>query len=123
MNPYNPEVTIRRINGDDKAQWLALWQGYLDFYRADVAPQVTDRTFERLGQDEQVYGLVAQDADGQLLGLMNLVFHPSTWSAVGYCYIEDLYVSPQAAATRCRKSCSNRRIAWQRRAAAIGSTG
>ncbi|MEW7001358.1 hypothetical protein M5585_19210 [Serratia ureilytica] len=71
-------MTIRRINGDDKAQWLALWQGYLDFYRADVAPQVTDRTFERLGQDEQVYGLVAQDADGQLLGLMNLVFHPST---------------------------------------------
>lgn len=98
MNLSNPEVTIRRINGDDKAQWLALWQGYLDFYRADVAPQVTERTFERLGQDEQVYGLVAEDAEGRLLGLMNLVFHPSTWSAVGYCYIEDLYVSPQAAA-------------------------
>ncbi|MBI6153083.1 GNAT family N-acetyltransferase [Serratia surfactantfaciens] len=96
MNPSNPEVTIRRINGDDKAQWLALWQGYLDFYRADVAPQVTDLTFERLGQDEQVFGLVAEDAEGRLLGLMNLVFHPSTWSAVGYCYIEDLYVSPQA---------------------------
>lgn len=31
MNLSNPEVTIRRINGDDKAQWLALWQGYLDF--------------------------------------------------------------------------------------------
>lgn len=88
MNLSNPEVTIRRINGDDKAQWLALWQGYLDFYRADVAPQVTERTFERLGQDEQVYGLVAEDAEGRLLGLMNLVFHPSTWSAVGYCYIE-----------------------------------
>lgn len=123
MNLSNPEVTIRRINGDDKAQWLALWQGYLDFYRADVAPQVTDRTFERLGQDEQVYGLVAEDAEGRLLGLMNLVFHPSTWSAVGYCYIEDLYVSPQAAAARCRKSCSNRRIGWRRHAAAIGSIG
>lgn len=72
--------------------------GLSRFYRADVAPQVTDRTFERLGQDEQVYGLVAEDAEGRLLGLMNLVFHPSTWSAVGYCYIEDLYVSPQAAA-------------------------
>ncbi|MCR2669548.1 GNAT family N-acetyltransferase, partial [Salmonella enterica] len=70
MNPSNREVTIRRINGDGRAQWLALWQGYLDFYRADVAPQVTDRTFERLGQDEQVYGLVAEDADGRLLGLM-----------------------------------------------------
>ena len=72
--------------------------GLSRFYRADVAPQVTERTFERLGQDEQVYGLVAEDAEGRLLGLMNLVFHPSTWSAVGYCYIEDLYVSPQAAA-------------------------
>lgn len=123
MNPSNREVTIRRINGDDRAQWLALWQGYLDFYRAEVAPQVTDRTFERLGQDEQVYGLVAEDADGRLLGLMNLVFHPSTWSAVGYCYIEDLYVSPQAAAIKCRKNCSNRRIGWRRRAAAIGSIG
>ena len=70
--------------------------GLSRFYRADVAPQVTERTFERLGQDEQVYGLVAEDAEGRLLGLMNLVFHPSTWSAVGYCYIEDLYVSPQA---------------------------
>ena len=73
MNLSNPEVTIRRINGDDKAQWLALWQGYLDFYRADVAPQVTERTFERPGQDEQVYGLVAEDAEGRLLGLMNRV--------------------------------------------------
>ena len=74
MNLSNPEVTIRRINGDDKAQWLALWQGYLDFYRADVAPQVTERTFERPGQDEQVYGLVAEDAEGRLLGLMNRCF-------------------------------------------------
>lgn len=122
MNLSNPEVTIRRINGDDKAQWLALWQGYLDFYRADVAPQVTERTFERLGQDEQVYGLVAEDAEGRLLGLMNWCFIRPR-SAVGYCYIEDLYVSPQAAAARCRKSCSNRHTDWQRRAAAIGSTG
>ncbi|MGL9740392.1 hypothetical protein [Serratia sp. (in: enterobacteria)] len=40
MNPSNREVTIRRINGDDRAQWLALWQGYLDFYRAEVAVRV-----------------------------------------------------------------------------------
>ena len=56
MNLSNPEVTIRRINGDDKAQWLALWQGYLDFYRADVAPQVTERTFERRGRMNRCTG-------------------------------------------------------------------
>lgn len=122
MNLSNPEVTIRRINGDDKAQWLALWQGYLDFYRADVAPQVTERTFERLGQDEQVYGLVAEDAEGRLLGLMNLVFHPSTERGRLLLYRRS-YARRRRAAARCRKSCSNRHTDWQRRAAAIGSTG
>ena len=122
MNLSNPEVTIRRINGDDKAQWLALWQGYLDFYRADVAPQVTERTFERTGQDEQVYGLVAEDAEGRLLGLMNTVFHPSTERGRLLLYRRSLCVAAGAAA-RCRKSCSNRHTDWQRRAAAIGSTG
>ena len=42
-----------------------------------------------------MYGLVAEDAEGRLLGLMNWCFIRPR-SAVGYCYIEDLYVSPQA---------------------------
>jgi GNAT superfamily N-acetyltransferase len=94
MHPVNSEVVVRRIKNDDKSQWLDLWQGYLHFYRADISEQVTHHTFERLCEEQQVYGLVAEDKDGKLLGLMNLIFHPSTWSSVGYCYIEDLYVSP-----------------------------
>lgn len=96
MHPVNSEVVVRRIKNDDKSQWLDLWQGYLHFYRADISEQVTNHTFERLCEEQQVYGLVAEDKDGKLLGLMNLIFHPSTWSSVGYCYIEDLYVSPMA---------------------------
>lgn len=96
MLPVHNEVTIRKLQNADKPQWLDLWQGYLHFYRADIKPQVTDHTFGRLCEDPQVYGLVAEDKDGNLLGLMNLIFHPSTWSSVGYCYIEDLYVSPAA---------------------------
>ncbi|MFZ4833602.1 GNAT family N-acetyltransferase [Rouxiella sp. Mn2063] len=96
MIQCNSEVVVRRIKNDDKSQWLALWQGYLHFYRADVTAQITDNTFERLCGDQHVYGLVAEDKNGNLLGLMNLIFHPSTWSTAGYCYIEDLYVSPTA---------------------------
>jgi GNAT superfamily N-acetyltransferase len=39
-------------------------------------------------------GLVATDSDDQPIGLAHLVFHPATWSASGYCYLEDLYVDP-----------------------------
>ncbi|WP_454877946.1 GNAT family N-acetyltransferase [Serratia inhibens] len=96
MHPVSNDVVVRKIQNGDKSQWLDLWQGYLHFYRAEIAAQVTEHTFERLCSDQQVYGLVAEDANGNLLGLMNLIFHPSTWSSVGYCYIEDLYVSPVA---------------------------
>ena len=39
-------------------------------------------------------GLVAVDADDKPVGLAHLVFHSSTWSESGYCYLEDLYVDP-----------------------------
>lgn len=94
MLPVTHEAAVRKIQNADKPQWLELWQGYLHFYRADVSAQVTDHTFERLCEDQQVYGLVAEDRNGNLLGFMHLIFHPSTWSSAGYCYIEDLYVSP-----------------------------
>ncbi|EFE94049.1 GNAT family N-acetyltransferase [Serratia odorifera] len=96
MSSIDRAVQIRRVHHDDRAQWLALWQGYLHFYRAEVSDSVSEETFVRLTREEPVYGLVAQDRDGRLLGLMNLIFHPSTWSSQGYCYIEDLYVSPAA---------------------------
>ncbi|HEI8865333.1 TPA: GNAT family N-acetyltransferase [Serratia odorifera] len=96
MSSTDRAVQIRRVHHDDRAQWLALWQGYLHFYRAEITDAVSEETFFRLTREEQVYGLVAQDRDGRLLGLMNLIFHPSTWSSQGYCYIEDLYVSPSA---------------------------
>ena len=32
------EVTIRPIRVDDRERWEPLWHGYLDFYRAVLAP-------------------------------------------------------------------------------------
>ena len=39
-------------------------------------------------------GFVAVDVDDRPLGLAHLVFHGTTWSEAGYCYLEDLYVDP-----------------------------
>ncbi|UTN98581.1 hypothetical protein NLX81_10110 [Serratia plymuthica] len=45
MHPVNNGVVVRKIQNGDKSQWLDLWQGYLHFYRADIAAQVTEHTF------------------------------------------------------------------------------
>ena len=90
-------VQVRRLRDDDREAWDELWRGYLRFYRADLSAAVTEATFARLrdGSDGMV-GLIAADRDDRPVGLAHLVFHPSTWSATSYCYLEDMYVARDA---------------------------
>jgi GNAT superfamily N-acetyltransferase len=86
-------VRVRRLRDEDRQAWEELWAGYLRFYRAEIAPDVTERSFGRLcAGDEGMLGLVAADDDDRPVGLAHVVFHPATWSAAGYCYLEDLFV-------------------------------
>ena len=78
-------------------RWLELWARYLDFYREEIPEEVTEATFARLRDRARgMVGLVATGADEAPVGFANLVFHPNTWSEEGVCYLEDLYVDPQA---------------------------
>jgi GNAT superfamily N-acetyltransferase len=93
----NERVQVRRLREDDRVAWDELWAGYLRFYRADVSAEITDATFGHLcAARDGMLGLVAVGEDGRPLGLAHLVFHPSTWSATGYCYLEDLFISRDA---------------------------
>ena len=87
---------IRKLEKSDRDAWRPLWDGYLRFYREELSEETTVNTFERLAeQTDGFVGLVAAEGS-DLLGFAHLVFHPSTWSAGPYCYLEDLFVSPAA---------------------------
>ena len=92
-------TTIRRLEARDRAAWDVLFRDYRDFYRAKVADTVIDGTFERLLEGKALLGLVAVDEADRPIGLMHLVFHPSTWAGQDYCYIEDLFVARDARGT------------------------
>lgn len=84
---------VRLLREEDSSRWRELWAAYLAFYRADVPDEVTELTFRRLcNREDGMLGLVAVGPDDHPIGLAHLVFHPATWSASGYCYLEDLYV-------------------------------
>jgi GNAT superfamily N-acetyltransferase len=88
---------IRALASGDWDQWLPLWQGYLAFYRAELSDATTRATFERLaGDGNQMFGLIALGADGAGLGLAHCLTHPTTWSRLPSCYLEDLFVAPSA---------------------------
>jgi len=86
---------VRALLHEDRPVWDVHWQGYLTFYRHDLAEDVTDDVFARLISGAPEFtGLGVADSDGRLVGFAHYVLHPSTWTKGLYCYLEDLYVDP-----------------------------
>lgn len=84
---------IRVIKPSDRAQWDELWQGYLTFYKEDLAAEQTELTWQRLiDADFDIHGLVLE-VDGSLVGLAHFSFTHSTWAANRDLYLEDLFVA------------------------------
>lgn len=90
-------VRVRRLEAKDKARWLELFKGYIQFYKATVSDEVIEGAWARLmaGDPDFHVALVAVDATDKPVGLAHVLFHPSTWSPTQYCYLEDLFVDPQ----------------------------
>ncbi|HFB54801.1 MAG TPA: GNAT family N-acetyltransferase, partial [Hellea balneolensis] len=80
-----------------KAQWLELWAGYVTYYRATLADNVTNTTWARmLDAQGDIHGLCAVDENGTLVGIVHYLFHPVTWAAAPRCYLEDLFTAKDA---------------------------
>jgi GNAT superfamily N-acetyltransferase len=91
---------IRRLAKTDRDRWQPLWDGYLAFYRAGLSEETTDSTFERLtGGRDDMFGLLVVSEQEEGIGLAHCIVHPTTWSRRPYCYLEDLFVSPDARGT------------------------
>lgn len=86
-------MIIRPIRTEDREAWDPLWHGYLEFYRATLTPEVTERTWDALCDPASaVHGLVAEQ-NGELAGFAHLIMHPTTWATGPTCYLEDLYIA------------------------------
>jgi GNAT superfamily N-acetyltransferase len=89
-------IGIRPLGTQDHDAWLPLWSGYTRFYRARLPPEVTATTWARLTDPaEQPHGAGAW-LDGRMVGFTHWLFHRSTWTTGSYCYLEDLFVAPEA---------------------------
>ena len=107
------DVRVRPLGSGDEVGWRTLWKGYCDFYEEEIPEEVTAATWERLHDPaSHVAGLVAE-LDGDVVGIANYVVHPSTWATGDYCYLEDLFVSPQARGTGAGRALLNAMIAMR----------
>ena len=81
---------------DEKAKWLPLWRGYLEFYKCDLPDTMIDLTWERFFDEAEPVFLLAAKQDEAWLGFAAFVLHRSTWAEAHYCYLEDLFTAPEA---------------------------
>lgn len=91
-------VRVRPLEPKDKPAWLELFKGYITFYKATIADDVIETTWGRLmsGEEHVHKGFVAVGDDDVPIGIAHIIFHRSTWSPTWYCYLEDLFVDPNA---------------------------
>src|SRR5215467_11620843 len=94
------ELVIRPISTVDRERWEPLWNGYLDFYEKTIPQEATKLTWQRLTTNGEIEGLLAVDEHGEALGLVHFLYHPSTSSVGGNCYLQDLFVIPSARGRR-----------------------
>jgi len=90
-------LEIRPIARTDHDDWRALWSAYLVFYKTTVPEEVYAKTWERLFDDGEFEpsGFIAR-LDGEAVGLVHYLYHRSTWSIEGNCYLQDLFTNEAA---------------------------
>jgi GNAT superfamily N-acetyltransferase len=89
-------VLIRWAEPGDRHAWRGLWQGFLDYYSVPLPEDVTDYTWARLMDPASTLKARLAFVDGQAVGFAIHQHHPSTWVMGDDCYLEDLFVDPQA---------------------------
>ena len=87
---------IRNADPADEPVWRKLWQGFLDYYEVTLPPAVTNHTWVRLMDPACPLKARLAERDGQIIGFSIHQHHPSTWVMGDDCYLEDLFVTPQA---------------------------
>ena len=87
---------IEPVHAEDYERWIPLWLKYQEFYKVSIHEETTLLTWDRfLNNNDRVYCVVARSSE-EIVGFVTYLYHPSTWAINDFCYLEDLYVTPEA---------------------------
>jgi GNAT superfamily N-acetyltransferase len=91
-----PDVTIRPLRADERADWEPLWKGYQAFYKVVISDETTSVTWARLHDPTEPIHVLGAYVTGRLSGIAHYLFHRSCWTIGDYCYLQDLFVAEGA---------------------------
>jgi GNAT superfamily N-acetyltransferase len=89
-------LVIRGAGPADEVVFRELWQGFLGHYDMTLPEAVTASTWARILDPGCAMALRLVEVEGKVLGFALHQHHPSSWVEGDDCYLEDLYVRPEA---------------------------
>jgi GNAT superfamily N-acetyltransferase len=90
------KIVVRPVGKDERAAWEPLWDRYIAFYKATLEPGASDVAWQRFHDSDEPMFLLGAYVDGKLTGIVQYLFHRSTWTPHNYCYLHDLFVTDGA---------------------------
>ncbi|MEV6356229.1 GNAT family N-acetyltransferase [Streptomyces hydrogenans] len=93
-------VRVRPVREEDFDQWRALYRGYAEFYRVEQTEEAARLVWSWIHDPaHEVEGLVAEGADGRLVGLAHFRPFARPLSATVGGWLDDLFVDPASRGT------------------------
>jgi GNAT superfamily N-acetyltransferase len=89
-------IEIKTVEKDDFDVWLAMWKSYQLFYEVSIPESVTRETWARLLDAVEPMHAALAMVGNHAVGLVHAVYHRSTWTTGDDCYLQDLFVAPDA---------------------------
>ncbi|WP_030204628.1 GNAT family N-acetyltransferase [Streptomyces sp. NRRL S-87] len=88
-------ISVRPVRAQDFPQWRALYRGYADFYGVEQTEEAAGKVWSWVTDPgHEVDALVAEGADGRLIGLAHYRPFARPLSATTGGFLDDLFVDP-----------------------------
>ena len=91
------EIRISPVAGEDRDDWLELWQQWQAHMHGEVPETVSLSSWTRfLAPASGLHCLIARNTGGGALGFATVGLTPFAWTATDVAFLQDLYVSEPA---------------------------
>ncbi len=91
-------ATVRPVEAGDEARWRELWDAYTRFYEREPSEPVTRHTWARIRDPASPVNAIVAVREGVIVGIANYLTHENTATLAPVCYLQDLFVDPEARA-------------------------
>jgi GNAT superfamily N-acetyltransferase len=91
------EISVEPPRSEDKDGWRELYEGYQQFYKMPVNPQVAETVWQWIHDPAHVTEcLLARETSGRVVGLAHFRGLPRPLSGTSAGFLDDLFVAPDA---------------------------